>query len=162
MAMETAFTYTIRDGFDEMDFDRVTIMLKGAFWSPGISRSEVMEGAKNSALVVGVFTGDNVQIGYSRVISDKTRFGYILDVMVDEACRRQGIGQAMVKHILGHPVLKDVYQWLLVTKDAHGVYEKAGFRPIARAGDLMEIRHPRPERQETSRGHQPDKREEGN
>lgn len=66
-------------------------MLKDAWWSKGITISEVMQGAKNSALVVGVFTNDGLQIGYSRVVSDKTRFAYILDVYVDERYRRKGI-----------------------------------------------------------------------
>jgi len=139
------FEYSIKDGYDEMDFDKVTDMLKDTYWSNGIKKKEVIQGAYNSALLVGAFT-NNKQIGYSRVISDKTRFAYILDVIVDEKHRKQGIGQAMVKYILDHPDLKDVYQWLLITKDAHGVYHKVGFNPLARPNDWMEIRHNRPDR----------------
>ena len=106
---------------------------------------EVRRGAENSALVVGAFLGGE-QVGYARAISDRTRFAYILDVYVDERFRRRGIGQTMVRGILGHEDLKDVYQWLLITKDAHGVYEKLGFRVTARPGDWMEIRTPRPRR----------------
>jgi len=115
---------TIKDGLDNMDFIRVTEMLATSFWSPGILIEEVVKGARNSALVVGAFDQENRQIGYARVISDKTRFAYILDVFVDEVYRQQGIGQAMVKYILAHPDLKEVYQWLLITKDAHEVYKK--------------------------------------
>ena len=136
----------IKDGFAAMDFDAITAMLKDAFWCKGIKKAEVIQGAKNSALLVGAFTAENKQIGYSRVISDKTRFAYVLDVIVDENYRRQGIGQAMMKFIINHPELKDVYQWLLITKDAHGVYKKVGFGPVARPDDWMEIRHQRPER----------------
>ena len=108
--------------------------------------NEVIQGARNSALLVGAFTADNKQIGYARVISDGTRFAYILDVIVDEKYRKQGIGQAMIRFILNHPVLKDIYQWLLITKDAHGVYQKVGFNPVARPNDWMEIRYKRPDR----------------
>jgi hypothetical protein len=52
----------------------------------------------------------------------------------------------MIKFILNHPDLKDVYQWLLITKDAHGVYEKVGFTRTSRPNDWMEIRNKRPER----------------
>jgi ribosomal protein S18 acetylase RimI-like enzyme len=138
--------YNIVDGFGKMDFKRVTEMLECAWWSKGISIGEVKQGAKNSALVVGVFTGDGLQIGYSRVISDKTRFAYILDVYVDERYRRKGIGQSMIRHILSHPELKDVYQWLLITEDAHGVYRKVGFKGLESPDKWMEIRRPRPER----------------
>lgn len=137
---------TIKDGFENMDFIRVTDMLSKAFWSPGIKIDEVKKGAVNSALVVGAFTYSGIQVGYARVISDKTRFAYICDVMVDEDHRRMGIGQMMVNHMLAHRELEDVYQWLLITKDAHGVYRKSGFEPISRPEGWMEIRHRRPER----------------
>ena len=129
-----------------MDFDRITDMLKDVFWSVGIRKNEIIQGAQNSALLVGAFTNDNNQIGFSRVISDMTRFAYILDVVVDEKFRKQVIGQAMIRFILNHPDLKDIYQWLLITKDAHSVYKKVGFNPIARPDDWMEIRHNRPYR----------------
>jgi N-acetylglutamate synthase-like GNAT family acetyltransferase len=144
--MDKNFEYSIKAGYAEMDFDKVTLLLKDAFWSIGIMKDEIVKGALNSALLVGAFTVDNKQIGFSRVISDKTRFAYILDVVVENNYRRHGIGQAMVTYILNHPDLKDVYQWLLITKDAHGVYQKVGFNPVTRPKDWMEIRNDRPER----------------
>lgn len=135
---------TIKDGFKNMDFEKVTEMLSNAFWCKGIKINEVIKGAENSALVVGVFIDNVNQIGFARVISDKTRFAYILDVYVDENFRRKGLGQKMVNYILSHEELKDVYQWLLITKDAHGVYSKVGFNPISRPLAWMEIRKDRP------------------
>jgi ribosomal protein S18 acetylase RimI-like enzyme len=142
--MNNEIEYSLKDGYNEMDFDKITDMLKDAFWSIGIKKKEVTQGAQNSALLVGAFTKKE-QIGYSRVISDKTRFAYILDVIVDDKYRKQGIGQAMVRTILNHPFLKDVYQWSLITKDAHEVYKKVGFKPVARPDDWMEIRNNRPD-----------------
>lgn len=138
--------FIIRTGYNEMDFDRVKALLDTSFWCKGISTDEIMKGAMNSALNVGVFTKENNQIAYCRVISDKTRFAYILDVVVDEKFRRQGIGQAMIKTILNSEELSDVYQWMLITKDAHGVYSKAGFKELSRADQWMEIRKDRPVR----------------
>ncbi|HVN58931.1 MAG TPA: GNAT family N-acetyltransferase [Bacteroidales bacterium] len=135
----------IKDGIDQMDFDRVRDMLKDVFWSIGIKKDEVIQGAKNSALVVGVFDSGK-QVAFARVISDKTRFAYIMDVVVHEDYRKQGLGQLMMKYILHHPDLKDVYQWLLKTRDAHGVYEKAGFKVISDPDKWMEIMPGRPER----------------
>lgn len=135
----------VRFGFDCMDFAKVTGMLSGAYWCEGIKIDEVMKGAENSALVCGAFFNSG-QVGYARVVSDKTRFAYIMDVYVDERYRRSGIGRLMIESILGHTDLKDVYHWLLITKDAHGVYSRSGFKPLGRPGDWMEIRKPRPER----------------
>ena len=138
--------YVIKDGVMNMDFSRVTAMLATSYWSPGIRQEEVIRGARQSAMVIGAFLPEGTQIGYARVISDKTRFAYILDVFVEEKYRRNGIGQALITYILNHTELKDVYQWMLGTKDAHGVYKKLGFDSLKEPSRWMEIRHPRPQR----------------
>ena len=129
-----------------MDFDKVTALLKETWWVNGIKKVEVLKSADNSALLVGAFTEDNNQIAYARVISDKTRFAYIMDVVVDEKHQRQGIGQAMMKHILIHRELKDVYKWFLESKDARGVYQKVGFMPVQHPEYWMEIKYKRAEK----------------
>ncbi len=126
-----------------MDFDRVTEMLSKSYWCTSISKKEVIQGATNSALNIGCFV-NNLQISYARVISDKTRFAYILDVYVDEDYRKRGIGHKMIKAIIESDELKDVYQWILITKDAHEVYRKVGFSNIRRPESWMEIRKDRP------------------
>jgi len=136
----------IKDGIDAMDFEKVAEMLSKSYWVPGIKIEEVIKSAQNSALAVGAFLQDQIQVGYARVISDKSRFAYICDVYVDENYRRCGIGRRMMNYILSHKSLEDVYQWLLVTKDAHGIYSKVGFKPVSRPKDWMEIRNPRPNR----------------
>ncbi len=100
----------IKYGYNNMDFQKVTEMLFKAYWSIGIKIDEVKKGAENSALNTGIFYNSE-QIGYARVISDKTRFAYILDVYVDEKFRKKGIGHLMINSILRHEELKDVYQW---------------------------------------------------
>lgn len=136
----------LQDRMEQMDFEKITQMLSHAFWCPGIQIDEVKKGALHSTLVVGAFLPDRTQVGYARVISEKTRFAYIMDVYVDESHRKKGIGQKMVNYILSHPDLKDVYQWLLITKDAHGVYGKLGFKPLGVPDYFMEIRKERPTR----------------
>lgn len=108
---------TIKDGLKNMDFEKVTNMLTNTFWCKRIKIGEVIEDAQNSALVVGGFSDNLKQIDYAGVVSDKTRFAYILGVYVGENFRRKGIGQKMINHILAHEEFKDLYQWLLITKD---------------------------------------------
>ncbi len=135
----------VKSGYDNMDFAKITDMLSKAYWSIGIKIDEVKKGAANSALVMGVFFKGE-QVGYARVISDKTRFAYILDVFVDENYRKKGVGQLMINSILKNEDLKDVYQWMLITRDAHGVYSKSGFKPLTNPNNWMEIRKERPKR----------------
>ena len=131
-------------GIGSMDFERVTEMLSQAYWSSDIKIDEIKKAAVNSALVIGAFSEDDRQIAYGRVISDKTIFAYLTDFYVDMEFRKKGICRKMAELVLAHPDLADVYQWLLVTGDAHGLYEKCGFKVIARPLDFMEIRSPRP------------------
>jgi ribosomal protein S18 acetylase RimI-like enzyme len=146
--MESAepLDYQLKNGFHEMDFARVTGMLTNAFWCRGIKIDEVKKGAANSALVVGAFLSGDVQIGFARVVSDKTRFAYILDVIVDDAFQRVGVGQAMMRYVLSHPELKDVYQWFLLSSTAREVYRKVGFKELSHPEKWMEIKFDRPAR----------------
>lgn len=132
-------------GLENMDFPRVASMLSKAYWCLGIGVEEVRQAAANSALVAGVRLSGR-QIAYARVISDKTRFAYLCDVIVDEGFRGRGVATAMVEAILAHEELKDVYQWCLVTTDAQPLYAQCGFAPLSRPEKWMEIRRSRPER----------------
>ena len=135
--------WIIKEGFENMDFARVTDMLARSYWVKGIGREEVERAASNSSLVIGIFTPEGRQVAFLRAVSDKTRFAYIMDVYVDEDYRRQGIGKRMIEHMLAHPEYATIYQWMLVTRDAHEVYADCGFRTLTRPLDWMELRRPR-------------------
>lgn len=136
----------ISANIENLRIDDIHAMLSKVFWSPNITKAEIMKGIKNSALVVGAYHDGTHQVGFLRAVSDKVRFAYLMDVVVHEDFRRQGIGQRMVNCALSHPELKDVYQWLLITKDAHGVYEKCGFAPLKNPEKWMSIMSLRPDR----------------
>ncbi len=90
----------IKHGYDNMDFASVTEMLAESYWSHGIDIQEVKKGAENSALVIGVFKKTGKQIRYAHAISDKTRYAYILDVIVRSDYRNNGIGKELINYIL--------------------------------------------------------------
>lgn len=135
----------LREGITHMHLSEVTALLQTSNWCPGIRLWEVEQAAENSALVVGAFINDR-QVGYLRVISDKTRFAYLSDVIVDEACRRQGIATSMMRYALNHESLEDIYQWLLRTTYARGFYETLGFAPLDDPACFMGMMRPRPTR----------------
>ena len=68
------------------------------------------------------------QIGFARVITDYTEFASLWDVFIDEPYRGKGIGKALMKYLLEHPYLKGIFRWFLMTEDAHGLYQKFGFK----------------------------------
>jgi ribosomal protein S18 acetylase RimI-like enzyme len=45
-----------------------------------------------------------------------------------ETCRGLGLGEFMVKAAMEHPVVSGLNIRLLATRDAHGLYERFGFR----------------------------------
>jgi len=120
--------FEISSDVSRIDWNRVHRWLSSSYWSPGISLERVKRGAENSALVLGAFVKTE-QVGFLRVVSDKSRFAYICDVWVDQNHRGKGIARAMVQSALDHPDFATV-NWLLATLDAHGVYAKLGFTPL--------------------------------
>jgi GNAT superfamily N-acetyltransferase len=139
-----AAAFTIREGFDRMDYARVHAWLAATYWTPGILRETVERAARHSAMVIGAFDADDIQIGYARLVSDNTRFSYLCDVIVDDVHRGSGIGRAMVRYFLDHPEFATVRTWTLATRDAHTVYAPLGFLPVvdpvSRPDDWMVLR----------------------
>jgi GNAT superfamily N-acetyltransferase len=68
------------------------------------------------------------QVGFSRVISDQSEFSSLWDVFIDEPHRGRGVGKALLKFIFDHPKLRGTFRWFLMTEDAHGLYQKFGFK----------------------------------
>lgn len=121
--------FQIDDDPGRVDFTKVHAWLTTAYWCPGVSRESVEKSAKYSALVVGAYT-DAGQVGYCRVVSDRTTFAWLCDVWVDEGARGKGVAHAMVKFAVEHPDLQGLRRWLLATKDAHAIYEEFGFKVL--------------------------------
>ena len=136
MSSRTHHEYVIEEGGSRIDWPRVHSWLTTSYWSPGITRDRVERAARHSAVVLGAFIGRE-QVGYLRVISDKTRFAYLCDVWVETAHRRRGLARAMVRYALEHPDFSTV-AWLLATLDAHGVYINLGFSPLKEPQRWME------------------------
>jgi GNAT superfamily N-acetyltransferase len=120
--------YELSAGLDRIDWPKVHAWLASSYWSPGISLERVKRGAENSALVLSAHC-QLEQVGFLRVISDKSRFAYLCDVWVDQDHRGNGLARSMVQYALEHPDFTTV-NWLLATVDAHGVYTKLGFGPL--------------------------------
>jgi hypothetical protein len=47
-----------------------------------------------------------------------------------------------MQSILAHPDLKGLRRWMLVTRDAHGLYRKVGFTDLAHPERIMELTFP--------------------
>jgi GNAT superfamily N-acetyltransferase len=79
------------------------------------------------------------QVGFARVISDFATIAYLGDVFVLEAYRGRGLSSWMMECIVRHPQLQGLRRWILLTRDAHGLYAKFGFTPVKSPGGYMEL-----------------------
>lgn len=68
------------------------------------------------------------QVGFARVISDKSEFASLWDVFIDEPHRGKGVGQQLLNYLFNHPHLRGIFRWFLMTEDAHGLYQKFNFK----------------------------------
>ncbi len=112
--------------------------LKNAYWSPGIPLAVVQKGIEHS-LCFGVYDG-SAQVGFARVITDYTLFAYLDDVFILESYRGRGLSKFMMDCIIAHPELQSLRDWIVATRDAHGLYAQYGFERIEDASALMQIR----------------------
>src|SRR6187549_837216 len=128
--MDSSIPHEIREGIQHVDFAVVHAWLTTSYWTSGITRDRIERASRHSALVLSAFSPDGGQIGFLRVVSDKTRFAYLCDVWVDEAHRGRGLARALVRHAMKHPDFATVSTWTLATKDAQTVYTPLGFRDI--------------------------------
>jgi GNAT superfamily N-acetyltransferase len=114
--------------------------LTRSYWAEGISL-ELVERCIAGSLCFAVLDGDR-QVGFARVVTDRATFAYLCDVYVLEECRGQGLGRWLVEEVGAHPDLQGLRRFVLVTRDAHALYARHGFRPLANPTGFMEIAVP--------------------
>jgi GNAT superfamily N-acetyltransferase len=133
-------SYELRLGHERMDVDAIHAFLTTTYWAQGIPHDTVVRAVANS-VCVGAFYG-GAQVGFARMVSDRATFAYLADVYVLEAHRGNGLARRMVETLLEHPELQRLRRILLATRDAHGLYARLGFKPLAAPDRLMERHDP--------------------
>ncbi len=132
--------YTISTDKSTLDIGAIhDFLCNRSYWAKGRSLQAVQNSIDNS-LCFGLYGKDGRMIGFARVVTDKVAFAYLMDVFILEGYRGNGLGKALVRHIIGHPELQ-VKFWLLGTVDAHGLYKKLGFAELPEPGRFLAIRN---------------------
>ncbi|SDQ92541.1 Acetyltransferase (GNAT) family protein [Curtobacterium sp. UNCCL20] len=126
------------DDPDDLDVDRVHHWLsEQSYWARGRDRATqlaIIAGSRN----FGVYddaTGQ--QLGYARVITDGVTFGWLADVFVDPGSRGRGVGVALIEGVTAAIEPLGLKRFALFTADAHGLYERFGFRRLPDADGWM-------------------------
>jgi GNAT superfamily N-acetyltransferase len=123
-----------------LDIGLIHGFLSTSYWARGRRRSVVERAIRNS-LCFGVYR-EQRQVAFARVVTDRAVFAYLMDVFVLPEYRGRGISKTLLRTILDHPDLQNLRLFLLVTRDAHGLYQQFGFRPLTEPAEVMEIRDP--------------------
>ena len=132
-----------------LDLEVIHGFLTDCYWAKGIPREIVGRSIEHS-LCFGIYhdvagksslkptsgssgaptSRSSSQVGFARVISDFATVAYLGDVFVLDAYRGRGLGKWMMECIMQHPSLQGLRRWILLTRDAHGLYSQFGFTPV--------------------------------
>jgi GNAT superfamily N-acetyltransferase len=155
-------TFHITTDTAAMDLDAIHAYLTRSYWSEGISK-ELIARAMAGSLCFGLLEcapscGSSLsaeasaeaedpptrerQVGFARVITDRATYAYLCDVYVLEEYQGRGLGTWLMRELMTHPDLQGLRRFGLVTRDAHGLYEKFGFTAPANPAGMMEIARP--------------------
>ena len=128
--------YLISTDKSRLDLTLIHNFLTTSYWAAGIPLEVVRRSIEHS-LSFGLYKEDQ-QIGYARVITDYATFAYLGDVFILEPFRGQGLSKWLMEVIVTHPELQGFRRWILLTKDAHGLYKKVGFTEVKTPERYME------------------------
>lgn len=115
----------IREGHD-VDLEQLQALYHHAPWAAGRSLDGIKLMLENTDYVFSALDGRRL-IGFARVLTDRIYRATVWDVVVHPDYQGQGVGEALVKAILSHPVLSAVQKFWLNTRDKQAFYERLGF-----------------------------------
>jgi len=125
----------LRD-FKSPDLDGVYRMLTASGWAHRIESAGYLQRLIQASHRTAVAMLDDQVVGFARAITDGLSNGYLSMVVVAKPWRRQGVGRALVQHIVGSDVS---VTWVLRAgrPGAPEFFSKLGF---VASVDAMEMR----------------------
>ena len=131
--------YSITTDIAALDVEMIHQYLsKESYWAQGIPLKIVKQSIENS-MNFGLFH-ETTQIGFARLITDKTTMAYLCDVFIIETYQKKGLSSWLMETIMLHSELQGLRTWMLVTSSADWLYEKYGFTQLAQPQFYMEKR----------------------
>lgn len=141
--------FLISTDLAQLDLEVIHGFLTNCYWAKGIPREIVQQSIEHS-LCFGIYhegqpksarpgASQVVQIGFARVVTDFATIAYLGDVFVLENYRGRGLSKWMMECVMQHPSLQGLRRWILLTRDAHGLYSQFGFTPVESPERYMEL-----------------------
>lgn len=109
-----------------------------SYWAKGRSLETIKISIENS-ITFGMYDSKGKQVGFARVATDMALLAFLMDVYILDEYQGKGLGKQLMNYIVNYPSLHGLRRIMLATKDAHGLYEKYGFKVAAQPETLMEL-----------------------
>jgi GNAT superfamily N-acetyltransferase len=121
--------FELDDRRGRVDLDALwSFLSEHAYWARWRSRAAVEEQVRGAWRVVGAYRRDDgAMVGFARALSDGVALAYLADLYVDPGARGNGLGTELVRVMVELGPGAE-FRWMLHTADAHGLYERFGFR----------------------------------
>ncbi|GAA1055108.1 N-acetyltransferase [Agromyces luteolus] len=130
----------IRYSGETGDIDRARVhewISEHAYWALGRPR-EVQDAAIDASWNYGAYDAETgEQLGYARIVTDGITFAWLCDVIVAPEARGRGVGVGLIGFVVEQLEPLGLKRLVLATGDAHTLYERFGFEPLARPEQWM-------------------------
>ncbi len=124
------------DNPEEFDFEFIHKSLQTTYWAKDRTRT-IVEKCFRSSVSRLLCMGDE-PIAFARVMTDYAVFAYVADVFVSLEHRGHGYAKILMDSLMHDVQLSEITKWVLVTTDAHKLYEKYGFKQLEHPERYME------------------------
>lgn len=122
-----------------LDVARIhNFLVNESYWGRDVTRSQ-LERALAGSLPIGIYAPDGTLASFGRLVTDYAAFAYLRDVFTLTPHRGRGLASWLAEAIREHPELSTVTTWMLFTRDAQSVYERAGFRRVSNPECYMRV-----------------------
>jgi len=126
--MDTNFSeYKFSDNKSLISIDKVCELLGNSYWANNRKKEITIKAIENS-LCIGIYLKEEM-VGFARIVTDYATMYWLCDVIIDEKHRKNGLGKKLIEIITQMKELDEMFG-ILATRDAHGLYEKYGFKKV--------------------------------
>jgi predicted GNAT family N-acyltransferase len=119
--------YKFSDNKDLISADKVCELLGNTYWANNRKREITIKAIENS-ICIGIYLNEEM-VGFARIVTDYATMYWLCDVIIGEKYRKNGLGTKLLEIITQMKELDGMFG-ILATSDAHGLYEKYGFKKV--------------------------------
>jgi len=119
--------YKFSDNKGLISIDKVCELLGSSYWANNQKRETTIKAIENS-ICIGIYLKKKM-IGFARIVTDYATMYWLSDVIIDTQYRKNGLGKKLIEIITKMKELDGIFG-ILATRDAHGLYEKYGFKKV--------------------------------